>query len=457
MSSTMGRTREKPKQDARRAPQRRPQLVLIYECERPLAGGLDVPLAGESELLLGRGSARRLEHDGDVATLRVPDEWMSSRHARLLPRGSHWAIEDLGSKNGSVVNGVATPGATLHDGDVVELGQTFFVYREHLVARAPGAGGEAPLVPTRQPSFAAALEDLAAIAEAALPVLLGGQTGTGKEVLARAVHERSRRGGAFVAVNCGALPETLVETELYGYKKGAFSGAGEDRPGLVRAADGGTLFLDEIGDLPLASQATLLRVLQEREVTPVGATRPIKVDLRVIAASHRDLRAMVAREEFREDLLQRLAGFTLTVPPLRERLEDLGDLAATFLARASSAAATPPRLTPAAARLLLAHDWPGNVRELEQVLSTAAVLARRAPIEAEHLPETMRAVGSQHGTPASAALSPAQEAQRAELETLLREHAGNVAAVARALGKSRVQVHRWMTRYAIDPEAFRRS
>jgi transcriptional regulator with PAS, ATPase and Fis domain len=346
------------------------------------------------------------------------------------------------------VNGVVTRAATLRDGDVVEAGQSFFVYRELDTTHVPAA--EPPLLGTRQPGFAAALDHLAAIAGSAVPVLLGGETGTGKEVLARAVHERSGRAGEFVAVNCGALPETLVETELYGYKKGAFSGANEDRPGLVRSADGGTLFLDEIGDLPLPSQAALLRVLQEREVTPVGATRPIKVDLRVIAASHRDLRAMAEQGEFREDLLQRLAGFSLAVPPLRERREDLGDLAAAFLTRAG---ARTPRLAPETVRLLLAHAWPGNVRELEQALATATVLARQGPIAPEHLPESLRAVGSR--PVARAALSPAQQAQRAQLEALLREHAGNVAAVARALAKSRVQVHRWMTRYELDPEAFR--
>jgi DNA-binding NtrC family response regulator len=454
MTSTLGRTRERSEKDARNAPQSWQLLVLVYEGERPLAGGLDVTLTGTSELLLGRGSRRRLERDGDTARLRVPDEWMSSSHARVVRRGSHWQLEDLRSKNGSVVNGMATPSTTLRDGDVIELGQTFFVYREHELARLPGTRGEAPLVPTREPGFAVALEDLAAVATAPLPILLAGETGTGKEVLARAVHERSRRGGAFVAVNCGALPETLVETELFGYKKGAFSGATEDRLGLVRSADGGTLFLDEIGDLPLSSQATLLRVLQEREVTPVGAARPVKVDLRVIAASHRDLPAMAADEEFREDLLQRLSGFTMTLPPLRERREDLGDLAAAFLARATST--KPPRLTPAAARLLLTHAWPGNVRELEQALSAAVVLARGEPIGVEHLPKTMREGRSPARATAAPSLSPAQEAHRAELETLLREHDGNVAAVARVLGKGRMQVHRWMTRYKIDPEAFRR-
>src|SRR5437588_230906 len=161
-------------------------------------------------------------------------------------------------------------------------------------------------------------------ARARIPVLLLGETGTGKELIARAVHDLSGRTGPFLAVNCGALPETLVESELFGYRKGAFSGAYEDRPGLVRSSDKGTLLLDEIGSLPLPAQAALLRVLQEEEVVPVGATRPLRVNLRVVAATHEDLGVLASQELFRADLLARLSGFTLDLPPVRERREDVG-------------------------------------------------------------------------------------------------------------------------------------
>jgi DNA-binding NtrC family response regulator len=446
---TAMRTQEKPKERGRLAPRRQATLVLVFECDRPFAGGLSLPLTGE--LLIGRGGERALEGD----TLRVPDAQMSSRHARLSPRGAVYAIEDLGSRNGTVVNGVTTSAARLRDGDVLELGQTFFLYREQLVAAGGDEDDPAPLVATRRIDFAAALADLGAIAPAPLSVLLLGETGTGKEVLARAVHGASGRGGAFVAVNCGALPATLIESELFGYKKGAFSGAVEDRPGLVRSADGGTLFLDEIGDLPLASQAALLRVLQEHEVTPLGATRPVKVDIRVIAATHRDLRKLCEREQFRADLLQRLAGFTLSLPPLRERREDLGDLCATFLALARGESRV-LSLDVEVARQLLTHAWPGNLRELEQALSAAALLARRGTIELSHLPEAVRTAASAALAPLPE-LTPEQKAQRDGLEALLREHAGNVTLVAKALGKTRMQVHRWMQRYGLDPESFRRA
>ena len=440
-------TREKPKRRERLGPRQQPTLVLVFECDRPLAGGLSVPLAGE--LLIGRGGQRQL--DGD--TLRVPDGLMSSRHARLVPCGAHFTIEDLGSKNGTVVNGVTTNVAKLRDGDLLELGQSFFIYREQQVPAGRHDDDPAPLVTTRRLDFASALADLGAIAPALLPVLLLGETGTGKEVLARAVHDASQRRGAFVAVNCGALPATLIESELFGYKKGAFSGAAEDRTGLIRSADGGTLFLDEIGDLPLASQAALLRVLQEREVTPLGATRPLKVDLRVVAATHRDLRKLCDKEQFRADLLQRLSGFTLNLPPLRERREDLGDLCSIFLTLALGASSE-VHLAPEAARQLLTHSWPGNLRELEQALSAAALLARHGTIELEHLPESVgEALPTAPVLPRQ--LTAEQQAHRDELEALLKKHAGNVTQVAKTLGKTRMQVHRWMHRYGFDPESFR--
>src|SRR5207302_1217977 len=189
-----------------------------------------------------------------------------------------------------------------------------------------------------------------------------GETGTGKEVIARAIHAASRRPGAFVAVNCGALAPNLVESELFGHKKGAFSGATEDHNGLVRAADKGTLLLDEIGDLPVPTQAALLRVLQQREVLPLGTTKPMPVDLRVVAASHRDLEAEVGAGRFREDLWSRLAGYTAQLPALRDRREDLGLLVAALLARLVQT--RPIRFTSEAGLALVQYDWPRNVREL---------------------------------------------------------------------------------------------
>jgi transcriptional regulator with GAF, ATPase, and Fis domain len=310
-------------------------------------------------------------------------------------------------------------------------------------------------VATLSPLLARQLERLATVAQSRVPVLIEGESGSGKELAARAVHALSGRRGRLVAVNCGALPNGLIEASLFGHRRGAFSGAVEDRAGLVRSADGGTLLLDEIGDLPLPSQAALLRVLQEGEVTAVGDSDPVAVDVRFVAATHRDLDALAVDEAFRPDLLARLEGFRLWLPPLRERREDLGVILAELLARLA-----PDRdvsLHPDVARAFSAYPWPANVRELEQLLSAALALAGDARIALEHLPtgwSTPRApvpVSRRRSAP----LSPEDAALRDRLIGLLEDHAGNLAAVARALDKDRTQVRRWLGRFGLDPEQFR--
>jgi DNA-binding NtrC family response regulator len=281
--------------------------------------------------------------------------------------------------------------------------------------------------------------------------MIRGETGTGKEILARAVHGLSRRPGEFVAINCGGLTDTLIESELFGHKKGAFSGATDDTLGLVRAAHGGTLLLDEIGDLPPASQSAFLRVLQEREVIAVGSTRPVPVDLRVVSATHRDLEDLVARGRFRADLLARVSGFRLDLPPLRERREDLGLLVAHLLERITGEEdAGGATFTEAAARALFRHDWPHNVRELEKVLAAAVVLAAGQPIDVAHLGPAVAEA------PAAPAPGEEDEQLRARLVELLTQHEGNISAVARAMGKARMQIHRWMRRFGIGPDEFRK-
>ena len=221
-------------------------------------------------------------------------------------------------------------------------------------------------------------------ADSEVTVLILGETGTGKELVARALHHHGRRKAKpFVAVNCAAIPSELLESELFGHIKGAFAGAGADRPGAFRDADGGTLFLDEIGDMPLAMQAKILRVLQERVVTPVGG-KPVPVDVRVIAATHRDLDGLVASGTFREDLLYRLNVVPIPLPPLRQRLADIVPLAEHFL-RLAARGGAPKRLTAEAAARLLAHGWPGNVRELKNVIERAHVFVRDAVIDADDL------------------------------------------------------------------------
>ena len=241
---------------------------------------------------------------------------------------------------------------------------------EAAAAALPAEAGDHDLVGSSAP-MREVQKAIGRLADSEATVLITGETGTGKEVVARAIHLHGRRGGrAFVAVNCAAIPAALLESQLFGHVRGAFTGAVADRAGSFREADGGTLFLDEIGDMDLAMQAKLLRVLQDRMVTPVGG-RAVAVDVRILAATHRDLRAMVAGGAFREDLFYRIGVVPVHLPPLRERLSDILPLAEHFLARAGAAR----RLSAEAAARLLAHPWPGNVRELRNAMERAAVLA----------------------------------------------------------------------------------
>jgi hypothetical protein len=435
-----------------------PQLFIALQCDRTEAGSSRHSLVDVDRVLLARQptrSAQRVLHESAATlTLGLPDSHMSSQHAWLVREGSRFFLDDAGSRNGTRINGALVRGRIpLVDGDVFEAGRTVFVFRAAFPT-PPDAPldfdpcadkatlREHPILSTLHGSLARSVEGLRRIAKSAVPVLLLGETGTGKEVIARAVHRASDRPGAFVAVNCGALPPSLLEAQLFGHVRGAFSGAVTDAPGFLRSADRGTLFLDEIADLQLPSQAALLRALQEGEVVPVGGVRPIKTDLRVVAATHRPLEENVGRGEFRSDLFARIAGFTFRVPRLRERREDIGLLVAALTQQA------PMRLSTRAGQALLRFDWPLNVRELRHALDVATTLAQGGTIDLEHLPPAVaRAVGKP-----AAGTDPIQEA----LVTALSRHRGNVSEVARELGKARAQVHRWLRRFGLDPRSFRR-
>src|SRR5262245_35108837 len=440
-------------------PRPEPVLVLALECVRPRAGSVRYRLSDLTVVNLGRGPERRAERTGSELTVRVPDKWMSSRHARIEPSFGRWVLVDTESKNGSIVDGHTTKRAVLTDGSLIELGHTLFIFFERMLIEPESppllellpTEGPAGLV-TLNPGWQAELTRLRQIATSEIPMLIEGESGTGKEVIARAIHGMSNRAGAFVPVNCGALPENLVESELFGYKKGAFPGAQADHPGLVRAADGGTLFLDEIGDLPASSQAALLRVLQEREVMPVGGTRTVPIDLRVVAATHRDLDDMVAEQSFRHDLFARLAGFRVCVPPLADRRTDLGLLIGALHQRIFPD--EHPGFDIEAARLLLRYPWPLNVRELEQALATAQVLAGNELVRSEHLPDSVR-TGRPPGAPRPVVLSESDQKVRDQVVAALREHQGNVSAGARSLDKDRKQIQRWIKRFGLDPGSYR--
>ena len=258
----------------------------------------------------------------------------------------------------------------------------------------------------QSPKIAALLSQVRRFAAVPSAVLVGGESGTGKELVARALHEQSPwRRGPFVPVNCGAIPAGLIESELFGHERGAFTDAVRDKRGLFEVADGGTLFLDEIADLPLALQAKLLRVLQDGTVRRVGATDDVQVRVRVVAATARDLRTEVRAARFREDLYYRLAGLEIQIPALRERREDIPRLVAHFLERSCARLGLSPReVDPEAMKVLVAHDWPGNVRELENTIERAAVLCSDDRVDVASLPERLLAVrGAVEGAPAGSA------------------------------------------------------
>lgn len=299
----------------------------------------------------------------------------------------------------------------------------------------------------------ALLELINKVARSPLPVLISGETGTGKELVARAVHAASGR-GAFVAVNCAALPEHLLESELFGHERGAFTGADRTRPGLFEAADGGTLFLDEVGDLPSPLQPKLLRALEEGEIRRVGATRPTTVDVRVVTATNRDLDEEVAGGRFREDLYWRLNGLGLHVAPLRERSADIPLLADHFLDRIAADPAQRSRFTSETMALMVAYPWPGNVRELRAVAERAATLSDARQLGPESLPDRVRKGGMIRATIAEAAVRhlSLREVERAYLMEILRMTGGNKSRAADILGLDRKTLYRKLQEYAAETD-----
>ncbi len=288
------------------------------------------------------------------------------------------------------------------------------------------------------------------IAPADVPVLILGETGTGKGLVARALHSRSRReGGPFVAVNCAALPETLLESELFGHTRGAFTGAVKDRIGLFREAHTGTLFLDEIGDMPMSLQSKLLHVLERGEIRPLGSEKDLSVDVRIMAATHRDLRQMVASGTFREDLLYRLDVITLDLPPLRHRKEDIVDLFEHFLATAKTKHPHSPveRAAPEVMERLLEYRWPGNVRELAHLVERMVVLGREAEVRAVDLPSALGASHSKEWRGFDEILS-SREMQRRYAAWVLEKLGGNKARTAETLGIDVKTLGKWLSEFA---------
>jgi two-component system response regulator HydG len=284
-------------------------------------------------------------------------------------------------------------------------------------------------------------------------LLVTGESGTGKEVLAKYVHEVSgRTDGPFVSINCGALPESLLESELFGHTKGSFTGAHRDKQGLFEAAKGGTFFMDEVGEMSPATQVKLLRVLQEREVIPVGSTEPVPVDVRIVAATNRDLEEEIRRGGFRSDLYYRLNVITLHLPPLRDRSEDVPLLASFFLERfAAGRGRSAPVLSQEAVDALAAYDWPGNVRELENALERAAVLTAEGEIQVSALPSRITERAPQPLVSAALPPNPTLEiVERAYIHWVLQSESGNKTRAAEVLGIDPSTLYRKLLRYGME-------
>jgi DNA-binding NtrC family response regulator len=306
----------------------------------------------------------------------------------------------------------------------------------------------------RSAGMLAVYKQIALASAAEAPVLITGETGTGKELVAQAIHKHSGRNGRpFVPVNCGALAEGLLESELFGHVRGSFTGAVSDKKGLFEQAHGGTIFLDEIGETTPALQVRLLRVLELGEVRPVGATRVLKVDVRVIAATHRDLEEAVAGGAFRQDLFYRLNVFRVRVPALRERRDDIPLLAAHFLSAVSQRTGVAASLTPAAMAALVAYGWPGNVRELENTVERLALAGRGSSVEVDDLPAQFRGRPPGLEEQMFEGLPSLDELEKRYLRHVLAAMKGNRSRAADALGIDRRTLYRMAERFGIDLEA----
>ena len=394
-------------------------------------------------VLLGRG----------VSVFDAPfdDPGMSTQHAEVRIEGRTAVVRDLGSEAGTRLNGQPLHGAhPLAQGDVLRMGDTLLVYSRSAAADAiEQSRGVEPELTGASPSVAAVRRSIDAVAPHRRTVVVTGETGTGKEVVARQIHRRSGRPGPFVAVNCGAFTEGLLASELFGHVRGAFTGAVQDQQGLFRSARGGTLLLDDVAEIPLSLQPTLLRVLETWQVRPVGSTRDVDVDVRVVATTNRELLAMVQEGLFRSDLYARLAQWTIRLPPLRERREDIPALTRALLGRCE--AADRP-LTPDLQEALLLHDWPMNVRWLMNVLSVAAIAT---PSGALALGDEVRSA-LRKDLPERAVPHPdAQELDKAGLEDLLRRFQGRVAEMSRHMEITRPKLYRLLWAQGLDPAQFR--
>jgi DNA-binding NtrC family response regulator len=429
--------------------------------------------------------AARVTLGRDEGEVRLLGKETSRQHAEIRREGPLVIVRDLGSLNGTFVNGARVTEHPLVPGDLLRLGEWIGVV-DHLPAAPPasaaanaGDGGDvyAAFAPGlfAGPGLAPALAAARQVAPSTLPIVAEGETGTGKEGLCRALHAWSGRPGRFVAVNCGALPEALAEGELFGYRKGAFTGADRGQPGHFRAADRGTLMLDEIVDLPLGLQVKLLRALEQREVVPLGESTPVPVDVRIVAATQAPLAEAVRDRRFRADLAARLEGMIIRLPPLRERVADVPFLTDRLFQQHAQAATAPvPELDPRFVERLCLYDWPFNVRELDLLVRQLLALHAGAKVlKRGVLPERFQAAAPgaapagtttpapapgaaaapERADPATAAVAERRARDRSELGALiaaLKSTRGNVARAAALVGMTRQRAYRLMEQRTYD-------
>jgi DNA-binding NtrC family response regulator len=418
--------------------------------------GLYLRLPGQRPLALPR-CAPTVIGSGRDCDIVIDDPYVSKRHARIDFDAGRHHVEDLDSTNGTLVDGVRVRWAWLSAGSALQLGYV----KGDLTSL--GQSKEPPASPSAEDGPATTLllggslpmqalrDQLRRLAPLPHPVLLRGETGTGKELAARTLHALGPRSGRpFIAVNCGAIPEGLAESELFGHIKGAFTGAVRDRPGAFASADGGTLFLDEVGELPLALQAKLLRVLELRCITPVGGERERVIDVRIVSATHRDLKRMVEAGRMREDLYHRLGVLEVWLPPLRERPDDIPELMARFGTTLEADLQRPVTFEDEAVRAAMSHAWPGNVRALRNAVTRAAALSEGVVSAQALLSSTSGSAGPSSRATASATSTSIvlprgdyASMNRALLDRVVAEE-GSIRKAAKVLGIPRSTLSAWL-------------
>jgi DNA-binding NtrC family response regulator len=448
-----------------------------------ISNGMSVEVRlGQKEVSIGRGRE---------ADLQLPDPSVSRLHAKVFRVGRQYFLADLRSRNGTHADGTRITQLSLEDGRMFQVGP----FRIHF--HIPVSGAPAGEEPTAPPETAASgfdsgnaepapdakrKEGPAAIAGAPfgliggsapvrklvatirrvaasdVPVLIEGETGSGKELVARGIHDASaRRDRPFIVVNCGAISPELIESELFGHEKGAFTGATAQRKGAFELANKGTIFLDEIGELPFTLQPKLLRVLEQKEVKRVGGNDLLLADVRILAATNRSLREEIARKTFREDLYFRIGAITVSIPPLRDRREDVAPIARHFLGgMGNPASGPPPLLSPAALDALISHDWPGNVRELRNAIQRAVVMAETGELGGHDFSFLRRPVEPEAGTEPPPGLSRWEQAERTNILGELARQMGNKTKTARELGIAKSTLFEKLKKYGIRTAEFDR-